>query len=410
MRIAFYDGNYCVDVPDDRLIGVFSPKPVEGGVGANIIYKALSEPINTSPLEDMRGDRVLILVDDITRTTPVHKILPEVVGRLPGFNSIEILIAQGTHRPMTMTEKLAKLGNINTLVHDHDFRNPETLKLVGYTSSGMKAEVNKLLTEVDLIVGIGQIVPHRVAGFSGGAKIVQPGVCSEETTGTTHWLSAQYSGEEILGVVDNPVRREIEEVGKLAGLSYIVNVVQNSVGIVVDCVAGDPFRAHRRGCESSLERFRVDIPAKADVVILDSSPADLELWQAAKAIYASELAVKDGGTVILITPCPEGVATQHRLVSELGYMSFHRIKSMVENGELSNLTVAAHIAHVGRVSHHKARVIIVSSGIDRETAMRLGLLYSPSLKEALSMALSFHNDPSILVLKNGGHILPCPRR
>ena len=99
-----------------------------------------------------------------------------------------------------------------------------------------------MVEEVDLIIGIGQIVPHRVTGFSGGGNIVQPGICGEETTGKTHWLSAQFKGREILGKIENPVKQEIERVAEKVGLEWIINTVQDGSGRLVEVVAGDPPR------------------------------------------------------------------------------------------------------------------------------------------------------------------------
>ena len=115
-----------------------------------------------------------------------------------------------------------KIGNIKFHNYKSDVIN------IGSTNSGVPVSVNKLVLDYDFILGIGSVIPHRVAGFSGGGKIVQPGISGEETTGQTHWLSAKYEGREILGKIENPVRDEIEEVAKIAGLDFIINVVPNS--------------------------------------------------------------------------------------------------------------------------------------------------------------------------------------
>jgi nickel-dependent lactate racemase len=100
--------------------------------------------------------------------------------------------------------------------------------------------VNRVVEEVDLIIGIGQIVPHRVTGFSGGGNIVQPGICGEETTGKTHWLSAQFKGREILGKIENPVKQEIERVAEKVGLEWIINTIQDGSGRLIEGVQGGP--------------------------------------------------------------------------------------------------------------------------------------------------------------------------
>ena len=115
-----------------------------------------------------------------------------------------------------------------------------------------------MVQEVDFIVGIGQIVPHRVSGFSGGGNIIQPGICGEETTGKTHWLSAQFTGREILGKIENPVKEEIERVAQKVGLKWIINTIQDGSGRLVEVVAGDPIQAYREGARRSLEVYQSD--------------------------------------------------------------------------------------------------------------------------------------------------------
>src|SRR5204862_3216510 len=103
----------------------------------------------------------------------------------------------------------------------HHWKTDENLKQIGTTADGTPVRVNRLLGEADLVIGVGQIVPHRVMGFTGGATIVQPGVSGPAVTGYTHWMSALYPGREILGIAENPVRLEVEEIARRAGLRFI---------------------------------------------------------------------------------------------------------------------------------------------------------------------------------------------
>lgn len=278
---------------------------------------------------------------------------------------------------------------------------------LGETPSGIPIHVNKLVQEADFIMGMGHIVPHRVAGFSGGGKIVQPGICGPATTDKTHWISAKYPGEEIMGKADNPVRREIEAVAKQVGLRFLINAVQDGKGRLAGLFSGDPTMVYARGTELARELYGVKAPAKADIVVIDSYPADLELWQAAKGVYAAGLAVADGGVVILVTPCPEGVATTHPEVEKLGYKTYDEVNALVEAGEITDLTVAAHLVHVGEVIKGKATGIMVSPGIDRKTAEHLGFRYAATPQEALDMAFAIKGGGAgVAVFHNGGEVLP----
>ena len=141
--------------------------------------------------------------------------------------------------------------------------------------------------------------------------------------------------------------------------------------------------------------------------MIDSHPTDADLWVTAKGFYAGELAVRSGGVVILVTPCPEGVAYAHPELLERGYMSVRDVKALVENRKLRDLTAAAHIAHTGRIVKDLARGIIVSPGIGPETASRLHLAHASTPQEALTMAMGWlGGNASVAVFTHGAEVLP----
>jgi nickel-dependent lactate racemase len=319
-------------------------------------------------------------------------------------------VALGTHRPMTETEITEKFGKDISKSHpivNHAWWDSSQLANFGQTEKGTPILVNRMVTEVDLIIGIGQIVPHRVSGFSGGGNIVQPGICGEETTGRTHWLSAQFKGREILGKIENPVKEEIEQVARRAGLRWIINTIQDGSGKLIEVVAGPPIQAYRTGAKRSFEIYQSKLPQEADIVIADSHPYNSDLWLAAKGIYASELAVRQGGVVILVSPCPEGISPSHPEVLEWGYQTFEEINEKVHQRKIQKLTAAAHLVHVGRVIKERAKGILVCPGISKEETERLGFLYTKSPQEALETAFSLlGRDAKVAILQRGGEILP----
>jgi lactate racemase len=418
MRITFpYSEIRPLDIPDENLLGIFSPSTTSIEKSEEeIIEETFSDPINSSRLSEILQwcEDVLILVDDYTRTTPTQKILPRLMKELehggikPG--GIRFLIASGTHRPMTEEEKLRKFGKEipkRFPILTHDWWDPSQVVYFGETAGGTPIHVNRVVEEVDLIMGVGQIVPHRVTGFSGGGNIVQPGICGEETTGRTHWLSAQFKGREILGKIENPVKQEIERVAEKVGLEWIINTVQDGSGRLVEVVTGDPAQAYRRGAKRSLEVYRAELPQEADIIVADSDPYDSELWVAVKGIYAAELAVKQGGVVILVTPCPEGISPSHPEVLEQGYQTFEAVEQKVRQGKIGKLTAAAHLVHVGRVIKERAKGILVSPGISKEETEKLGFTHARHPQEALDIAFShLSRDAKVAVLQRGGEILP----
>jgi len=418
MRIVFpYPQMKSLEVPERNLLGVFSPSTITLEKSDDqIIADALGHPVGTSPLPERvkgHGD-VLIVVDDNTRLTPTHRILPHVIRALEAGgvrkNHIRVMVALGTHRPMTKGEMAKKYGAEHLRAFPfllHDYRDKTSLIHLGETETGVPVYVNRVVREVDFILGIGQIVPHRVPGFTGGGNIIQPGICGEETTGKTHWLSAQFPGREILGRIENPVKQEIERVAVKAGLTWIVNAILDGAGHLAGVVAGDPLLAYRAGAIQSERVYRAELPGEADIVIVDSSPADSELWQAAKGVYAADLVVRQGGVVILVTPCPEGISLSHPEILELGYQTYEEVVQKVQEDKIVKLTVAAHLVHGGEVIKKKARGILVCPGISKEETEKLGFIYAREPQEALDIAFShLSREAEVAVLQRGGEILP----
>ena len=257
VRFPYYTDIPSVDIPIKNLIGVFTPKNVAAKrPSADIIRAGIEKPIQSPRLADLAQSckRILILVDDNTRTTPVKEILPALLAELEkggeSTDLIELLVALVTHRPMSPAEKEKKFGSDICQafeIHMHQWNNPAELQNLGQTAQGTVIEVNRRLLEADLVIGVGQIVPHRVAGYSGGSKIVQPGVCGAVTTGQTHWLSAQFIGDEIMGKADNPVRMEMDLVAQRANLHFIANAVMDQSDSLVAWVIG------QRGVATSIE-------------------------------------------------------------------------------------------------------------------------------------------------------------
>jgi len=419
MRIAFpyYEDIPPFEVPDANLIGVYQPEKVEATAPADeLIARAFESPIESLPVLDLaRGSKTaLVLTDDHTRKTPIREVLavliPELAAAGIARENIRILVALGTHRPMTDAEMLAKFGEAvlrDFRVVNHEWRNRDCLVDYGMTGAGTPILVNRAVDEADFVFGIGQIVPHRIAGFSGGGKVVQPGICGAETTAQTHWRSAMYPGSEILGVADNPVRLEIESVAGRVGLAAIANAVCDADGQLIAMFVGDPVAAHRAGAELSRRVYGVRIPEPADILVIDSYPMDIDLWQGAKALYAGELAVKKDGVAILIAPCPEGVSRTHHLILEEGYRHSQETISLVESGRIKDKIVAAHLVRVGRVIRDNGVGILVSQGICRADAEKLGFKHAPTPQDALDMAFEIKGrDASVLVIRQGGAALP----
>jgi lactate racemase len=409
-----YEGIAPVSIPDDNLLGVFGPRTLAKEDPDEIVSRALAQPIGAPRLRDCipSGAQVLILVDDGTRGTPTSRILPHVIRELEeaevSDDRIVILTAQGTHRRMSDEELQIKLGSYHQRfrVEQHDWLDTPQLHDFGTTTDGTRVRANRLLFEADFVMGIGSIVPHRIKGFSGGAKIVVPGVAGREIQDRNQWEAAQVSADAIMGAPENPIRQRCEEAARLVGLKFIVNCVSDASNQMVGCFAGDVVAAHREGCKLAATINGIALPRRAEIVLIDSHPADRDVWQSAKAVYAGSMAVRHGGTLIVVSPNPEGVASNHPIMLEIGYRPFPQLKQLVQAREVSDLVGVSILADLAQV-FDRVECVLVSPGVTEADAKRIGFDYSPSVQGAFDLAMSrLGTSAKIAVLRRGGHVLP----
>lgn len=403
------------DVPPANLLAVASPNPVEpvSDLPAEI-ERALREPIGSPSLEEVvRGaGLVVIIADDLTRQTPVGTIIPILLDRLNACglrdDQVTVLIALGTHRPMTHDEIRTRFGG--DLERRVDIRNnpwwdSTQLADLGVTPNGTPVQVSRLALEADVVIGLGSIVPHHIPGYSGGAKIVQPGISGAATTGATHYFSTR-TRRSYLGLVENPVRHEMERIADEVGLSLIVNTVLDSDGRVVQAFFGDPRAAFRAGVATSRAVYGVSLPGRADIVVAGSHPCDIEFWQAHKALYPADIAVREGGTIIVVTPCPEGVAVTHGEMLGITGLPATEIERRIEAGEIADV-VSGGLALAWSKMRERERVSIVSGGIDAAAAGALGFAPFASVDEALGDAFDRHGTgASVIVMTHAPELLP----
>jgi len=401
------------EVDESRILNIVEPrrvKPVKRLDAA--VKESLMKPIEYMRIIDyVKPDMTIAIIsEDNTRVCPVDRIIPHILVEFKEAGvkreNIKIVVALGTHRPMTKEELENKLGKEvveEYEVINHTWRNQDELVEVAITDSGTPVKVNRHVVEADFKIGIGNVIPHRVSGYSGGAKIIQPGICGAEITGETHWKAALIPIEEALGVVENPVRWEMERIASKVGLNAVINTVLNRDREVVDVVFGDFVKAHRKAVKTVDSIYKFKLEEKADIVVVDSHPADLDMWQAVKALFPAALAVKRGGIIVFLTPCPEGVSKEHPEVEELGYQPIPVVKKMVEDGSIDDLIAAAHIVMVREVLD-RAKCIMVSDGLSESLACKLGFNYASDLQDAVDEALREKPDGRILVMRMGAEL------
>ncbi len=388
------------------------------------LIRAMEDPIGAPPFRDLaRGKKnIVFLVEDATRHTPLAQIMPVVIDHLNRNgvpdDAISFLTAPGTHRVMTEREIEGKIGPDMVRrfrVRQHDATRSEDIVDLGTVMAGdyqIPVHISRYALEADLLIGLGSIVPHSDAGFSGGAKILQPGVCDFVTTAATH-AAAGLCPDIPLGIVDNPCRQGIEAVGHRVGNFFILNVVQNCDGEIAGVFAGDFVQAHRSGVELSRQSFRVDVPERANIVVVSSSPADLDYWQASKGIISSYFAVREGGTIVFAAPCTEGLAHNHPRFREWLSLpldeTLRRLRAASPADTDADLVSAVLAIDNCRV-RNRAKIFCVHSGLTDEDLAALRYVPFASVQEALDEAFRLKPDATVGILPKGGVSLPVTRK
>ena len=405
----------AVLIPESNLIGIYSPRetaPVDDI--RSEIRRALAAPIGAGPLqEQVRGKKnVVLIADDNTRLTPADLLIPILLDECNAAgvsdSAITVIIALGTHRPMTDAEIVAKFGaetRRRVAIRNHPYKDPDALVDLGMTRNGGRILINRTVVEADFKMGIGSIVPHHIPGYAGGAKIIQPGVSGEDTTAYTHLLSVR-APRSYLGLLDNPVREELDAMARKVGMNTILNTVLNRRGEVVQAFFGDVVEAFRAGVARSREVYEIPVPEAADIVLASSHPCDLDFWQAHKTLYPSDLAVKAGGIVIVVTPCSEGISQMHGDILKLTSHGSRQIWAMVSERQVRD-EVGAALAIAWAQVREREEVWIVSDGICGKEAAKLGFRHFAAVQDALDAAIAQKGTAArVTVLTQAPDMLP----
>jgi lactate racemase len=419
-RIRFpYERVKSLEIPDRNLMGVFSPpRMTPGRSEEEILADALANPVGAGRLRHaLEGKRnVLIVSDDHHRPTPVRTMLPPVLEEIRSAGipdrSVEIIMALGSHRPMSDLEIREKLGTgiaDRFRVSNHEWTDPGNLYFAGRVAPGIDVWVNRKMREFDFIVGLGQIMPMDVCGFTGGCNIIIPGLCGPKTSADFHWVRVGIAPEEVIGRRENPIREAIDNSAMAAGLCAILNVILDGDGRICGAVYGHPVGAHRSGVALALQSHTVLLPSKADIVVADGYPFDIEFWQVNKALDNAALAVRDGGVIIIVSPCYEGLSVTHGAdIRRIGYRSKKEILRLVDEGEFTHRVTAVHMIQVAEATFEKGvTCILVTDGIPPGVLREVNLESAPDPQAALSMAFArVGMDATVAVLNRASETLP----
>jgi len=312
-----------VDLPETTTI--ISPRPVAGVLDEDAaILAALRAPIGSAPLADKvkTGDTVVVEHSDITRAMPNARVLPVLLTELESAGvrrkDITLLNALGTHRQQTQAELRAMLGDFiidNYRCLQHDGNADANLVSLGTTSFGHPVRVNRHFMEADVRILTGLIEPHFFAGFSGGPKGVLPAIAGAESVLTNHGYPMIGHPHATWGRTrGNPLWEEMLEVAQMTEPTFLLNVTINADVDITGIFAGDLVAAHTRGCEFVRTHAMMPVDAPFDVVIVTNGgyPLDQNLYQTVKGMSAAKEIVRQGGAIVAVSACADGIPDHGR--------------------------------------------------------------------------------------------------
>jgi lactate racemase len=406
-----------VELPDGNVVGCLqyqSMQPLADPHGA--VLKSLEQPTGTQPLADLaRGRRnACVVISDVTRPVPNRGLLPPILDTLEragiARGNILLLVATGLHRPNLGDELVDMVGSFvaeNYRIENHHGKNRDEHTYLGDTARGVPVWIDSRYVKADLKITTGLIEPHFMAGFSGGRKLICPGLAALETVRAWHGPDFLEHPNARNGCLDgNPVHEENTAIGRMAGCDFIVNVVIDAKRRILRVVAGDMEAAFLEGVAFARGPVTATVKEPVDIVVTTSAgyPLDATFYQSVKGMVAAASIVKSGGTIILAASLSEGIGspefqqTFDENPTLEGFMERILSKSyfMMDQWQLEELAKA----------RRQAKIKVVSDGLPPETLRRLYVEPAESVEKAVADSLAEYGPAAtIAVIPKGPYVL-----
>ena len=404
----------CVRVPARNLLGSIDPAQKPGVPDPKAeIERAIKEPIGTKRLSEIAKpeSKVAIVVDDATRKNPNEAMILPVLAELNAAGvkdeNVTVIFGCGTHRAVKPEEFQLLLGEevlkrLKAINHD---AKAQDLVYIGTTKShGNKVYLNLVFAQADVKILLGDVNLHYYAGYGGGRKSVLPGVSGAETVQFNHAMMLNANAKT--GVLEgNPVNEDMTEAARMAKVDFIVNIVENSKGQMVKAFAGDVEGAFLEAVKLVDEMYKVKVDRRADIVVASAGghPADLNLYQAYKAIDNALDVVKRGGVIILVAECPEGHG------NEVFYDWMTRLTDLksTEREIKRGFVMGGHKAYYLLKVLQNHQLILVSSLPDYYASSVFKLKTARAVNDALTEAFKLAGSASrVWAMPLGSYTLP----
>jgi nickel-dependent lactate racemase len=408
-----------IELPETHLVGPLEIRPAEPLVNpAEAIANALREPIGSRPLAEIARGRknACILICDITRPVPNQLILPPLLRILEengiARQDILILIATGLHRPNEGQELIEMVGPdiaTNYRIENHHGKVVEEHDYLGTTPNGVPVWLDSRYVRADLKITTGLIEPHLMAGYSGGRKVICPGIAGLETV--ERWHSPRFLQHPLADagiVMGNPVHEENTRIARMAGCDFIVNVCIDGKRRVTWVGAGDMITAWEAGVKFVESVVKVSVPVLCDVVVTSSAgyPLDTTWYQAVKGITGAMPVVKQGGTIILAASLTEGIGSPEfqKLIAD--HPNLKRFSStQPSTAEICSMDEWQLVMQAKVLE--RCHVKVVSDGLSAETLRKCYVEPAVSVEQAVGDCLREYGPSTrVAVIPKGPYVLP----
>lgn len=407
-----------VEVPDQGLVGLLAIKetvPLENPDAA--ILAAMENPIGSPPLAEIAKGRknACILICDITRPVPNQAILTPMLRILEEAGiprqEITILNATGLHRPNEGAELVEMVGEeivANYRIENHHGKILEQHDYLGTTERGVPVYLDSRYVRADLKITTGLIEPHLMAGYSGGRKVICPGIAALETVKVWHGPQFLEHPNADCGIVEgNPVHEENTRIAQMAGCDFIVNVCIDGDRKITWVGGGDMIKAWEAGVEYVRDIVRVPVPEPVDVVVTSAAgyPLDTTMYQAVKGMTGALPIVKQGGTIVIAASLSEGVGSPEfqELIKDNPNLDVFIQRILGKDYFLMDQWQLEELAKVRR----RCKVMMVSDGLPADTIRECHVEPMPTVEKAIASCLQEYGpNAKIAVIPKGPYVLP----
>ncbi|MGA2621263.1 MAG: nickel-dependent lactate racemase [Thermoguttaceae bacterium] len=417
IRLEYGRTGLEVELPDRHVVKCLGYQPAEPLADPHgAVEQSLAEPLGTPSLAELARDRrnACIAICDVTRPVPNRLLLTPLLATLESAgippDEILILVATGLHRPSTREERLEMVGPEiaeNYRIENHAGRDLAAHSFLGKTPRGVPAWIDSRYVTADLKITVGLIEPHFMAGFSGGRKLICPGLAALETIKVWHGPEfLEHPNARAGCLAGNPVHEENTRIGRMAGCDFILNVVVDDRGQVLSVVAGDMEAAFLRGAQFARRVTTDTVPEPVDIVVTSGAgyPLDATYYQSVKGMVAALPILSPGGTIILAAGMSEGIGSpdfqslfdENRSLDEFMQRILGKDYFVVDQWQLEEFVRA----------YRKGRVRVVTDGLPPDVLRRLFVEPAVSVEAAVRESLAqYGSQATIAVIPKGPYVL-----